>query len=127
MLWFDGDTMEFNLEALVVFKLMNGEVIVCEVVEEESHQITVRYAIQALETIINGEVPNVNFIQWIPFTDDLIIIYRHGILACAPPSDELKELYLNKMAELETPDQELTSNPVTPSFRHLCRHGVHGT
>lgn len=116
--------MEFNLEALIVFKLMNGEVVVCEIVEEDTHQVIVRYAIQALETIVNDDVPNVNFIQWIPFTDNLIIIYRHGILAVAPPSDELKELYLNKMAELETPEEEHTSNPVTPYFRSSCRHGV---
>jgi hypothetical protein len=115
-------SVDFNLDSLVVFKLMNGEVIVCEMVSEDEQQVNVRYAIQALETLIQGEIPVVNFVQWIPFTDDLIVIYRHGILAAAPPSEEMKDMYLNKMAELETAEEDLLpSNEDTPVFRRQCR------
>ncbi len=114
--------MEFNLDSLTVFKLMNSEVIICEIVSEDEVQVTVRFAIQALETIGGDGVPDVNFIQWIPFTDDLIIISRHGILAFAPPSEDMKQMYLNRMAELDAIEDEPQQVVEIPTFRRICHN-----
>ena len=116
---------QFDVDALCVFKLMNGEVIVCEIVSEDEQQVTVRCAVRAIEifTLEDGEV---RYAQWIPFTEDLIILYRHGILAAAAPSDSMKEMYLNKMAEQET-IEDPTSNEDTPVFRRLCRNHAFST
>jgi len=116
--------MQFNLDSLVVFKLMNGEVIICEIVSEDDQQVTIRYAIQAFETVINGDIPNVNFLRWVPFTDELIILYRHGILAASPPNDAVKEIYAEKLAELEAAEIDATSIKEVdfPYFRHQCRN-----
>jgi hypothetical protein len=116
--------MQFNLDSLVIFKLMNGEVIICEIVSEDDQQVIIRYAIQAFESVINGDIPNVNFLRWVPFTDDPIILYRHGILAVAPPNDTVKEMYVEKLAELEAAEIDVTSIKETdfPDFRHQCRN-----
>ena len=111
---------EFNLDSLAVFKLMNSEVIICEIVSEDETQVTVRYAIRALETF-SSEDNEVSFTQWIPFTDDLIVLYRHGILAFAPPSDDMKQMYLNRMAELDVVDEEPQQVEI-PTFRRLCHN-----
>lgn len=97
---------EFNLESLFVFKLMNGEIVICEIVSENDNQVVVRYAVRAIEMFTNEE-DEVRFMPWIPFTDDLITIYRHGILAISPPDDNMKQMYLNKMIDL----QKLVENP----------------
>lgn len=111
--------MEFNSESLTVFKLMNGEVIICEIVSEDESQVTVRHAIRAIE-IFSDEGCNICFTQWIPFTDNCIIISRHGIIAFATPSDDMKQMYLNKMAEQE---EKLESEEVEiPPFRHTCHN-----
>src|ERR1035437_2640892 len=107
---------EFDLKYLTVFKLMNGEVIICEVVEDKELAIRVRYAIRAIE-IITLEGEETRFVQWIPFTDDLIILYKQGILASAPPSEDMKEMYLNKMAELNSTEtspikEEIEASPI---------------
>jgi hypothetical protein len=47
--------MEFDLESLAVFKLMNGEVIICEITAEDELQVTVRYAIRAVEMFTGDE------------------------------------------------------------------------
>jgi hypothetical protein len=112
---------EFNLDSLVVFKLMNSEVILCEIVSEDEQQVTVRYAIRAIE-LFTAEDQEVRFVQWIPFTDDLIILYRHGVLAAAPPSDDMKQMYLNRMAELNTVEDSVTTIEETvPAIRRHCR------
>ena len=117
---------DFNLDALVVFKLMNSEVIVCEIVSEDENQVVIRYAIRAIE-MFTAEEAEVRFAPWIPFTDDVIILYRQGILAVAPPDDNMKEMYLNRMAELEAPaEQNPPSNEEVPVIRRQCRsHNFH--
>jgi hypothetical protein len=111
--------MEFDLESLAVFKLVNGEVIICEIATEDELQVTVRYAIRAVEMFMGDEF-EVRFTQWIPFTEDLIVISRHGIIAFAPPSDDMKQMYLNRMAELdaEPPQQDVE----IPPFRRSCHN-----
>jgi hypothetical protein len=111
---------DFNLEALTVFKLMNGEVIICEVVSENDHKFWVRCAIRAIELFTDDE-EEVRFAQWIPFTDDLIALNKHGILASAPPNEDMKQMYLNKLAEPETPEEEPTSKDEV-TMRPQCFH-----
>jgi hypothetical protein len=115
---------EFNLDSLAVFKLMNSEVIICEIVSEDEVQVTVRFAIRALE-IFSDEDSEVRFTPWIPFTDDLIIISRHGILAFAPPSEEMQQMYLNRMAELDTAEAEPQQVVEIPPFRRICHNHFH--
>ena len=114
---------EFNLESLFIFKLMNGEIIICEIVSEDDNQVVIRYAVRALELFTNEEA-EVRFMQWIPFTDDLITVYRHGILAIAPPDDNMKKMYLNKMTDLQTVEPPpLPQDDVTTPFRRICHNG----
>jgi hypothetical protein len=108
---------EFNPESLVVFKLMNGEIIACEIVAEDEQQVTVRYAIRAIE-MFSSEEEEIRFAPWIPFTEDVIIIYRQGILAVAPPSEYMKEMYLNKLEAKE----ENSKDEVSPGFRRQCQN-----
>lgn len=115
--------MEFDLESLCVFKLMNGEVIICEIVSEDETQVVVRYAIRAVE-VIDGDEGSTQFVQWISYTDSTIILYRHGILAVASPSDEVKQMYLNRMAELDAPEEDPTLIEEFQSMRPQCRSGV---
>ena len=114
--------MEFDVESLCVFKLMNGEVIVCEIVSEDETQVVVRYAIRAVEMFADEEA-EVRFAPWIPYSDSTIILYRHGILAVAPPVDTTKQMYLNRMTELDAPeDPTLLEDP--PPLRPSCKSGA---
>lgn len=111
---------EFDLESLCVLKLINGEVIVCEIIKEDQQELVVRYAIRAVEMVDGAGEGETLFLPWIPYTDELIILYRQGILAAAPPNEEMRKLYLNRMAELET--EEVQSNDEPPMIQ-TCSHG----
>lgn len=115
---------DFDVESLCVFKLTSGEIIICEIVSEDKEQIIIRYAIQVIQ-IIQEEEEEIKFVQWIPFTEDLIILYPHAILAVAPPSEEMKQVYLNKMVELDQEEITPEPPPVEPvTFRRTCSSGT---
>ena len=90
-------TIDINEEALKQFKLVDGDEIVCEVLEDTDDDIIIRYALKIVKVDISFSKSYYIFKNWMTFqekTTDTVALSKFHIIGMARPSDVLlKEYY----------------------------------
>jgi len=91
-------------------RLINGEEIIADVVEESSGKLTLKNPLRVLiaPSQTNPNTPQVFLVPWCEFTSDkAVLLDKNHILAIMTPVDEFTNQYKSKFGGIVTPVHNL--------------------
>jgi hypothetical protein len=101
-------------------KFVNGEEIICELVEEYEEEIVVKNALKLSKVETSTYVTYYNFRPWMTMKNDvsdIILVNAYHMICAANPSDELGQQYIAALKSFyEDNDEEIEDDLETEGF-----------